>query len=1090
MKHNAVLIGLVILIAGAFAVPVGADTQKASGSGGLSISTVEKTLDFCDAWSYTSRDKNVSLTIEKCDADSRTLILKATMRTSKNATLMTKDASAKVVSKVELKSLSAGTCTAASKADCTDKSKEGTAYSDLKPTYDKDKGYVLAEKLTEKDLPQTYKLTFDKDDKLDGTVIKLGTNTEALLFDDDGTDFIINTTDGSGRLLDVAIRSGYGSMYDASVYGNYWIHGPIDASGLVMRTVADTAWVGEASGVTCVMTKANTVMAEIDCNKNDGHIVYRFYAGQPFWSETIWATSAEFKLIGQSIPQSYWVSVLLDGTFYSPVNTLAARVTATEHTVSFLQDTYHVTYMKSTGETRSNDMLIYGDGSNQNIYDPFSGNNWEQNAIATAWFYFPKNATPITPQIASEERAIFNRLITYIDPQQGTKTTSTNISMAVTANDTGGLFGCDVYYTSNATLLADGAAPMFAECNQLGGLNIYIYNDTGTAVLDSTDLWMHGINESGGWTWKDAGGSTITLWNDSAADGLGTAEAVFIGNDVRFLITNTSMSGGSLPYSNIVISPVSPQTFPMVGTQFNVTWNSTGGEVTSANLTFNGTVYPMSNVSKVYYVTVPGGVYGAGTYGYVFNAEDTLIIGNSTASVNYVVNQATGSATASSTGGWLYLTGLPTTLSCAGTTPKLYLDHLLITNPYTATLAVGTYSVVCNSTDTVNYTAASDSKSLHVLPAGIVTSAYDETTGSELVYNLTFYNASYSKSWTNLGITFFALGNTSLPTGLVTLEFSANLYGQRTYYRTVGGGALENLTAYLLPLASGSYIRFHTLTYTEVGIPGALVQVNRSIGGVTTLIGEMTSDSTGTATFFLNPLVSYTVYPSKVGYTAGASSITPSGSDYKLYMTAIGTVNVTTQFSNLVWNFTPACGGITNSSTTFFYYISDSNSSLNSYGFNVSLPNGTTYSVNGTLPGGSRLNLTLDLRNFSGQTVNITRWFNETGYPLYVFRYGCIVWNTATGNSLFDQLAALKAGFCPMPAAGEIPWCLPLNIMALMVTTAVGAVGAARFGANGGGMAAAATLWVFTFLTWWPWQPALLLTLGMIGVMVMTRRLG
>ena len=606
--------------------------------------------------------------------------------------------------------------------------------------------------------------------------------------------------------------------------------------------------------------------------------------------------------------------------------------------------------------------------------------------------------------------------------------------------------------------------------------------DSGTSLFNGTIGLLEAENVENRW-------QGVFVWK-----GGGISEPRFPASEPTVTLATEETNGPNayIMVSDESVNPASPQTFPPADIKFGINFTAVAGSIDTgwleANFTGTTLKYVMTNASEIYNRTFGG--LGAGTYAYKFNANLTTGVANGTTQSFFIVNQATGSATASSTAGWLYLTGLPTTLSCAGTTPKLYLDHLLITNPYTATLAVGTYSVVCNSTDTVNYTAASDSKSLQVLPAGIVTSAYDETTGSELVYNLTFYNASYSRSWTNLGITFFGLGNTSLPTGLVTLEFSSNLYGQRTYYRTVGGGVLENMTAYLLPLASGSYIRFHTLTYTEVGIPGALVQVNRSIGGVNTLIGEMTSDSTGTATFFLNPLVSYTVYPSKVGYTAGASSITPSGSDYKLYMTAIGTVNVTTQFSNLVWNFTPACGGITNSTTTFFYYISDSNSSLNSYGFNVSLPNGTTYSVSGTLPGGSTLNLTLDLRNFSGQTVNITRWFNETGYPLYVFRYGCIVWNTATGNSLLGQLNALKAGFCPMPAAGEIPWCLPLNIMALMVTTAVGAIGAARFGANGGGMAAAATLWVFTFLTWWPWQPALLLTLGMIGVMVMTRRLG
>lgn len=607
--------------------------------------------------------------------------------------------------------------------------------------------------------------------------------------------------------------------------------------------------------------------------------------------------------------------------------------------------------------------------------------------------------------------------------------------------------------------------------------------------------WVNGVNGTTAWTTEQADEIRFLLFN---VNGHAYTDYVYIANTTAMNGTTFGSEVAGSPTPNIIISdvtkvPANP-TYPFASVTFGANVTANYGSADKAwidtNITGANARWIMTNSSTWIYNFTFNSI-GAGVYNWTIGGNLTDGTSNTT-SGTYTVNKAAGAATLSSTAGWTYLTGTATTISCAGTGVNQYVDYALVANPYTNTFPVGTYAVDCNLTSTANYTAASDSETLIVLPAGLLTSAFDETAPNpELVYNLTIYNSSYTKTWTNLGATFFALGNTSLPKGLVTLEYSSAGYGSRTYYETVGGGKLINNTAYLLQTALGGYVRFHTLTTTEVGIPAVLVTVNRTIFGVTTLVGSMLSDSTGTATFFLNPLVSYTVYPTKTGYTSSAATITPGGtSDFKLYMSAIGTLNVTTQFSNLVWNFTPACGGITNSSTTFFYYIQDSNNTLGSYGFDIALPNGTTYRVNATLPGGSRLNITLDLRNFSGRNITITRWFNETGYPLYVFRYGCIVWNTEDPNSLFSKLAGLKGAFCPLPAAGEIPWCLPLNVISLMVTMAVGAVGAARFGANGGGIAAAATLWVMTFLTWWPWQPALLLTLGMLGVIIMTRRMG
>jgi hypothetical protein len=253
-------------------------------------------------------------------------------------------------------------------------------------------------------------------------------------------------------------------------------------------------------------------------------------------------------------------------------------------------------------------------------------------------------------------------------------------------------------------------------------------------------------------------------------------------------------------------------------------------------------------------------------------------------------------------------------------------------------------------------------------------------------------------------------------------------------------------------------------------------QIDSGEWGATTETGLM---------FFMDPLVTYGVYASKAGYNSVSTSVTPSLSDYKLYMTSTESMNVSTQFSDIYWNITPTCGGIYNGSTQFIYYIHSSNNSLFNYGLNISL-NGTTYVANGTNSAGGFVNITLNLTPYPMYPINITYWFNKTGYPLYTHLQGCYVWNTTFGNTtLWGQMADFKNMVCPVPMAGAIPWCPPLNALALLVMTGIAAVATVRFGINGGGIAATVTMWTFVAVEWFPWQPAVVMTLGMIGVIVL-----
>jgi len=642
VKHKLLIAGIVIVVIAAAMLlmtgPVSKPTIRVDVAGETvkpDVQTVQKqasmvsevtdTLDFCDAWSYSKHDPNVSLTIEKCDSSSRTLVLKAVMRDTKNLTV--KDAKAQVASKTELKSMSAGACTSAKEADCTDKSKSAESFTKSSPTYDKGV-YVIAEKLTEKDLPKYYEITFDKDDKLDGVEIKFGTATEAIVFNEDGSYIYINSGQLAAKLL--KNNGGY-SLF--SLYGGTDMHG---GGGKNVNYLNDGAVrIGETtSGATCNFGNQTTLWADITCTAGSASWRSRYYAGYPIIENNLYSSGGDYLIIVYMSLAGAEQGFLFDSGIIAPHST----VTDTKPFMSLFYGNHRFTALINNVDDKTN-FGWSGDPTDMlGLYNGFlTGTN---ERPVDMYYYFPQNSTSVMTADMVNDRAIFTRLVTGLTVNQGTMIKTTNITMDIEAA-AGSNPGCKVDYTSNATVWPN--SPMFVDCSALFGPDITIYNKTGSGVTTS-NKWISGKNESGGWTWKDAGGSTLTNWNESFADGLGHVGVLFTGNDVSFLITNVSSapSVNTITWSNPIVSPTSPQNYPNPSHVYlNITWNATGSEPEFAWLTtdFSGTTrtYMMTNESKVWYIDYGGGM-AAGTYSYTFHANLTDGTSNSTGAYSYAVN--------------------------------------------------------------------------------------------------------------------------------------------------------------------------------------------------------------------------------------------------------------------------------------------------------------------------------------------------------------------------------------------------------------------------------------------------------------------
>ena len=678
------------------------------------ISEVHETLDFCEAWSYSKHDPNVSLTIEKCDADSRTLVLKAVMRDTKNLTV--KDAKAQVESKAELKSLSAGACTSAKEADCTNRSKSAESFTKSSPTYDKDaKAYVIAGKLTEKDLPKYYEVTFDKDDKLEGAVISFGTATEKLVFNDDGTYIHIYTPWYYGKL-----KKNNGGYDDFTVYGTAQLGTSTGDTRLNYLNDGSVRFGETATGATCTLGNQTSLWSEVSCTAGSAWWRSRYYAGYPIIWQKVGSTGGDIGLIGYTTGNSGGATdaATLSNGFQS---IQSSGGIGTNAYVYMLFDTFHFDFLALNLDDISSTFGWPSGGPSYMLY--LYGTNWPWAGTSGRHidyiYYMPQNTTPATMADVVNDYAIFTRGITGITMDTGTLIESNNISLRMES----GVGGCEVQVTANVTLM-DGF-PTYYECDQIFGTDIYIYNSTGAAALTSGDLWLHGINATGTWTWKDSGGSTLTNWNATDADGLGTV--IMLGNHYgtglqHVVITNTSLAiGNTIIWSAPAVSPASPQTYPApTSAQFNITWTATGTEVGRAWMVLDGETYNMTNESSIWYYDYGSG-FGAGSYSYVYYVNGTGGTTNNTGSYTYTVNSAATTLQLAIDGTEDNVTvTYPASTNVTAWSPMAFTlerNGTAISSPDIQTLAAGTWNYTATLNKS-NYTASAVTRWVSVSKGG------------------------------------------------------------------------------------------------------------------------------------------------------------------------------------------------------------------------------------------------------------------------------------------------------------------------------------------------------------------------------------
>lgn len=181
----------------------------------------------------------------------------------------------------------------------------------------------------------------------------------------------------------------------------------------------------------------------------------------------------------------------------------------------------------------------------------------------------------------------------------------------------------------------------------------------------------------------------------------------------------------------------------------------------------------------------------------------------------------------------------------------------------------------------------------------------------------------YSNSTSNPSYAFcFSPSDREITTDLI-FRYSNTTYPLRTF--SWEDMELSNQTTdqtlYLLGVDDGIFSSIQVVNQLGSPISGALVTIERQIGGEFVIVGQETTGEDGIVTFWVNPNFPHRITSVKVGFTTAQVTIIPSQSQYSLTMTAIGASDALFNGSTegMSWQISPSSGYLAPGEYTFSF---------------------------------------------------------------------------------------------------------------------------------------------------------------------------
>lgn len=328
-------------------------------------------------------------------------------------------------------------------------------------------------------------------------------------------------------------------------------------------------------------------------------------------------------------------------------------------------------------------------------------------------------------------------------------------------------------------------------------------------------------------------------------------------------------------------------------------------------------------------------------------------------------------------------------------------------NSCTADLSGYCYVPLNISSNTPGLINLSNLNITYSFSAGLTTSVFDQDTLS--IINGTTLLATNSTNQFTFNLTFSGnatifIPYNSLPTGSVTLTYSKTGYQSSTYYITNNNLTVNNQTAYLFNTSSPTAIftRLHVQNQIGGAIVGAVITVYKPFNSTYTLIGQFTTDGTGTASSTFDSSVVCQMVINASGYQNISQTIQFVQNDYYFSLAPSTANEIILPGGGIFWNLEPY--QVSNQLQTFSFNVSTNGTVLVEYVrltlMNVSNSLILNSTSNLSAPYGANLSFTYNTSTFSGNTVLIgtIKPLNSTSELNYYIAYTLSTVN-ATNNA-------------------------------------------------------------------------------------------
>jgi len=386
-------------------------------------------------------------------------------------------------------------------------------------------------------------------------------------------------------------------------------------------------------------------------------------------------------------------------------------------------------------------------------------------------------------------------------------------------------------------------------------------------------------------------------------------------------------------------------------------------------------------------------------------------------------------------------------------------------------------------------------ESFKLPPAGFHIDVFDENTLDDIYFNITMSNSTFSETLYNVTNVTRKISN--MTTGDVTLYIeewneTAQNYYPRYYYVTLNENTNLSMNGYLLKVGDGIIVRFNMRDCDGSALDNALVTAKKSFSGVFETVEQAYSDSSGTATMFLDPTTSYNI---KVEYGSFSETVTimPSQTDYTYVICIEDEIEFDDLFYGIIYSWSPNWR-LPDSMTYINFTLSNlfgSLGNLENYGLQITYNNTLLYNITitnqsygGTIYG--NINLTNATLN---EIVNATGWFTKVNYSTYYIYNEYAIYNsTLLYNTSAPTLYGAINSMLDVDTGLSNPQLQFLVVLICLFF--IGSTGLILNSWFGGGMMALGIIAIFTYFGVFALTDFIIVTFGVIGIYVIRSGFG